>query len=91
MQRGFVVLALGAAAGGFVGGFMNEAQGGSFVSGWIGGGENIDASISVVGVGFILGWEDKKFRFKIDPLGWFGFDISIDFGQIFKDIFGWVW
>ena len=51
----------------------------------------IDADISVVGVGFILGWEDKNFRFKIDPPGWFGFDISIDFGQIIKDIFGWEW
>ena len=40
MQRVFAAIALGAAAGGFVGGFMNEAQGGSFVSGWIGGGEN---------------------------------------------------
>lgn len=54
-------------------------------------GRYIDAEISVVGVGFILGWEDKKFRFKIDPPGWFGFDISIDFGQIIKDIFGWEW
>ena len=54
-------------------------------------GRYIDAGISVVGVGFILGWEDKKFRFKIDPPGWFGFDISIDFGQIIKDIFGWEW
>ena len=45
-------------------------------------GRYIDAGISVVGVGFILGWEDKKFRFKIDLPGWFGFDISIDFGQI---------
>ncbi|MCI5745559.1 MAG: RHS repeat-associated core domain-containing protein, partial [Erysipelotrichaceae bacterium] len=54
-------------------------------------GRYIDVGISVVGVGFILGWEDKKFRFKIDPPGWFGFDISIDFGQIIKDIFGWEW
>ena len=54
-------------------------------------GRYIGAGISVVGVGFILGWEDKKFRFKIDPPGWFGFDISIDFGQIIKDIFGWEW
>ena len=54
-------------------------------------GRYIDAGISAVGVGFILGWEDKKFRFKIDPPGWFGFDISIDFGQIIKDIFGWEW
>lgn len=52
-------------------------------------GRYIDVGISVVGVGFILGWEDKKFRFKIDPPGWFGFDISIDFGQIIKD--GWEW
>ena len=48
----------------------------------------IDAGFFVVGVGFILGREDKKFRFKIDPPGWFGFEISIDFGQIIKDIFG---
>ena len=41
----------------------------------------------VVGVGFILGWEDGKFKFKFDPPGWLGFDISIDFGQIIKDIF----
>ena len=40
MQRVFLAIALGATAGGFVGGFMNETQGGSFVSGWIGGGEN---------------------------------------------------
>ncbi|MBQ8324468.1 MAG: RHS repeat-associated core domain-containing protein [Clostridia bacterium] len=54
-------------------------------------GRYIDAGISVVGVGFILGWEGKKFRFKLDPPGWFGVDISIDFGQIIKDIFGWEW
>lgn len=54
-------------------------------------GRYIDAGISVAGVGFIIGWEDEKFRFKIDPPGWFGFDIAIDFGQILKDIFGWEW
>ena len=54
-------------------------------------GRYIDAGISIVGVGFILGWKDNKFRLKIDPPGWFGFDISIDFGQIIKDIFGWEW
>ena len=54
-------------------------------------GRYIDAGVSVVGVGFILGWEDKKFRFKFDPPGWFGVDISIDFGQIIKDILRWKW
>ena len=50
----------------------------------------IDAGISVVGVGFILGWEnkEKKFRFKLDLPGAPGIDISINFGQIIKDIFG---
>ncbi|MBR2956151.1 MAG: RHS repeat-associated core domain-containing protein [Clostridia bacterium] len=51
-------------------------------------GRYVDASVSVVGVGFILSWEGGKFRFKFDPPGWFGFDISIDFGQIIEDIFG---
>lgn len=51
----------------------------------------IDAGVSVVGVGVILGWEGTKFRFKIDPPGWFGFELSIDFGQILKDIFGLEW
>ena len=54
-------------------------------------GRYIDAGISVVGVGFILGFENNKFRFKIDPPGFFGFEIAIDFGQIFKDVFGWEW
>ena len=54
-------------------------------------GRYIDAGISVIGVGCIIGWEDKKLRFKVDPPGWFGFDFSIDFGQIIKDIFGWEW
>ena len=51
-------------------------------------GRYIDSSISLVGVGCILGLENKKIRFKIDPTGWFGVDISIDCGQILKDIFG---
>ena len=51
-------------------------------------GRYIDAGISAAGVGFILGWEDGRIRIKIDPPGWFGLDISIDFGQILKDIFG---
>jgi RHS repeat-associated protein len=54
-------------------------------------GKYIDVEVSLVGVGFILGWEDSKFRFKFDPPGSFGFEISIDFGQIFKDWFGWEW
>ena len=54
-------------------------------------GKYIDAGVSIVGVGFILGFEDKKFRIKIDPFGFFGFDIAIDFGQIIKDLFGWEW
>ena len=54
-------------------------------------GRYIDAGISVIGVGFIIGWENKKFRCKFDPPGWLGFDISIDFGQILKDLFGWEW
>ena len=56
-------------------------------------GRYIDASVSLVGVGFILGWEnkEKKFRFKLDLPGAPGIDISINFGQIIKDIFGWEW
>ena len=54
-------------------------------------GRYIDTDISAIGVGFILGWEDGKFRFKIDPPGWFGFGISIDFSQIIKDFFRWRW
>ena len=51
-------------------------------------GRYIDAGISVVGVGVIIGWENGKIRIKIDPPGWLGFDISIDVGQILQDIFG---
>ena len=54
-------------------------------------GRYIDAGISFVGVGFVFGFENKKFRFKIDPPGFFGFEIAIDFGQILKDLFGWEW
>ena len=51
-------------------------------------GKYIDAGISVIGVGFICGWVGEKFIFKIDPPGWFGFEIAIDFGDIRKDLFG---
>ncbi len=54
-------------------------------------GRYIDIGVSVIGIGVIFGWENKKLRLKVDPPGWFGFDISIDFGQIFKDLFGWEW
>ena len=54
-------------------------------------GRYIDAGVSIVGVGFILGFENKKFRIKVDPPGFFGFEIAIDFGQIIKDLFGWEW
>ncbi len=50
-------------------------------------GRYIDASVSVVGVGLVLGFEDGKLRLKLDPPGWFGFDFSIDLSQIFRDIF----
>ena len=29
----------------------------------------------------------KTYKNK-NPFGWFGFDVSIDFGQIIEDIFG---
>lgn len=29
-----------------------------------------------------------KLRIKLDPPGWFGFEISIDFGKIIQDLFG---
>jgi hypothetical protein len=54
-------------------------------------GRYIDAGISVVGVGFVVGFENKKFRIKVDPPGFFGFEIAIDFGQVIKDLFGWEW
>ncbi len=54
-------------------------------------GRYIDAGVSFVGVGFILGFKNKKFIIKVDPPGFIGFEIAIDFGQIFKDIFGWEW
>ena len=56
-------------------------------------GRYIDASVPLVGVGFVLAWDKKtmKFRIKIDPLGSPGIDISIDIGQILKDVFGLEW
>ena len=54
-------------------------------------GRYIDAGISVVGVGLIVGLKNKKLRIKCDPPGCFGFDVSIDIGQIIKDVFGWEW
>ncbi len=51
-------------------------------------GKYIDASVSIVGVGIILGWENNTFRAKLDLPGLPGVDISINFGAIIKDIFG---
>ena len=51
-------------------------------------GKYVDASVSLIGVGFIIGLENGKLRIKLDPPGWFGFDISIDFGKIIQDLFG---
>jgi len=51
-------------------------------------GRYIDAGISVVGVGFIIGCENGTFVCKLDPPGWLGFEISINFLQIFQDFFG---
>ena len=51
-------------------------------------GKYFDASVSVAGVGFILAWENGSFRAKFDPPGWFGVDISVNFGQILEDLFG---
>ena len=47
----------------------------------------VDASIAVVGVGVIFGWLDGEIRFKYDPPGWFGFDVSINIREIISDIF----
>ena len=52
-------------------------------------GSYIDAGVSFVGVGFIFGIENKKLKIKIDLPGAPGIEISIDLGQIIKDIFGW--
>ena len=54
-------------------------------------GRYVDAGISLVGIGFIFGLENKKLRIKLDPPGTPGIDISIDIGQIIKDVFGWEW
>ena len=51
-------------------------------------GKYVDASVSLIGVGFIIGLENGKLRIKLDPPGWFGFEISIDFGKIIQDLFG---
>ena len=42
-------------------------------------------------MGFVFGWENKKLRVKLDPSGTPEIDFAIDFGQIFKDLFGWEW
>ena len=54
-------------------------------------GRYIDVGISFVGMGFIFGIENKKLKIKLDLPGTPGIEISIDFGQIIKDIFGWEW
>ena len=54
-------------------------------------GRYIGAGISFVGMGFIFGIENKKLKIKLDLPGTPGIEISIDFGQIIKDIFGWEW
>ena len=51
-------------------------------------GKYVDASVSLVGVGFIFGIDNGKLKIKLDPPGWFGFEISIDFGKIIQDLFG---
>ena len=40
-------------------------------------------SLSAAGTGVILGLDEGKFRLKVDPPAFFGFDISINFGQIY--------
>ena len=54
-------------------------------------GRYIDIAISFVGIGCIFGVENKKIKFKLDFAGPPGIEISIDFGQIIKDLFGWEW
>ena len=54
-------LALGAASGGFVGGFMNEAQGGSFIFGWIGGAVNGGIQTLCIRAGQKLGIKGGQF------------------------------
>ena len=51
-------------------------------------GKYIDAGVSVIGVGFIIGWENGIFVCKLDPPGWLGFEISINLVQILQDLFG---
>ena len=51
-------------------------------------GKYVDASVSLAGVGFIFGIDNGKLKIKLDPPGWFGFEISIDFGKIIQDLFG---
>ena len=46
------------------------------------------SSVSLVGVGFIFGIDNGKLKIKLDPPGWFGLEISIDFGKIIQDLFG---
>lgn len=50
-------------------------------------GKYLDAGVSLVGVGFIVGMENWKFSAKVDPPGFFGFEISIDFGKLYTDLF----
>ena len=51
-------------------------------------GKYIDLGYSPAGIGFIYGWEDGKFRFKIDFPGTPGLEISIDFAKLISDLFG---
>ena len=52
-------------------------------------GKYIYVSVTIGDVGFVCGWDNGKFRFRIDPPGTPGIDISINFWKIIKDIFGW--
>ena len=54
-------------------------------------GKYIDASVDFVGWGYFLYFDNGELQVKADPLLIPGFAVSIDFGLIVKDMFGWEW
>lgn len=54
-------------------------------------GKYIDASVDFFGWGYFFYFDKGKSHVKIDPILTLEFTVSIDFGQIINDIFGWKW
>ena len=49
-------------------------------------GRYFDIGLSTLGAGIGLGWQDGELVGKLDPIGYFGVDVSISLGTLIKDL-----